>query len=111
MGMLLFCLMKIKRRTQEGGVKCLGAFFCSRKKTGLSGGSAPACAVAAARPSNPLRSRGHTITNDCHAKKHIRAARGIAAEILFYREAVKKIGAESPVFCPRYADKKRAQIL
>jgi hypothetical protein len=25
-------------------------------------------------------------------------ARGIAAEILFYREAVKKIGAESPVF-------------
>jgi hypothetical protein len=26
------------------------------------------------------------------------AAQGIAAEILFYREAVKKIGAESPVF-------------
>jgi hypothetical protein len=25
-------------------------------------------------------------------------APGIAAEILFYREAVKKIGAESPVF-------------
>jgi hypothetical protein len=27
-------------------------------------------------------------------------ARGIEAEILFYREAVKKIGAESPVFLP-----------
>jgi hypothetical protein len=26
-------------------------------------------------------------------------APGIVAEILFYREAVKKIGAESPVFC------------
>jgi hypothetical protein len=27
------------------------------------------------------------------------AAPGIAAEILFFREAVKKIAAESPVFC------------
>jgi hypothetical protein len=26
-------------------------------------------------------------------------AQGIVAEILFYREAVKKIEAESPVFC------------
>jgi hypothetical protein len=26
-------------------------------------------------------------------------AQGIVAEILFYRAAVKKIGAESPVFC------------
>jgi hypothetical protein len=27
------------------------------------------------------------------------AAQGIGAEILFYRGAVKKIAAESPVFC------------
>jgi hypothetical protein len=36
------------------------------------------------------------------------AAQGIAAEILFYREAVKKIGAESPVFAAQ--PQKCAQI-
>jgi hypothetical protein len=35
-------------------------------------------------------------------------AQGIAAEILFYRAAVKKIGAESPVFAAQ--PQKRAQV-
>jgi hypothetical protein len=37
-----------------------------------------------------------------------RGARGIVAEILFYRETVKKIEAESPVFCPWFPRAKNA---
>jgi hypothetical protein len=34
----------------------------------------------------------------------------IVAEILFYREAVKKIAADSPVFLSALADKKNAPM-
>jgi hypothetical protein len=37
--------------------------------------------------------------NKLREAQQARGAQGIAAEILFYRFAVKKIEAESPVFC------------
>jgi hypothetical protein len=37
-----------------------------------------------------------------------RGAPGIGAEILFYREAVKKIGADSPVFLSAFGGQKKA---
>jgi hypothetical protein len=51
---------------------------------------------------------GLFITVNKLSPKSARGARGIAAEILFCREAAKKIGAESPVFGVRR--QKRAHL-